>query len=605
MAVENTKLPESHCKPAGAREILVQVLGPESGEREFKDAVEDAAARLKKAYEGGQAGDCFDATARLRSAFYKDVFVERLWPVLQELYKQLGIQLEAKVGEELRSRGLRFRIEGRVKASESIRETLDAREPRDQPFKDFDQLIMAMHDLLGLRCIVHDDASLSAVDDFVSKTFWSIKPPNDVDPQRPVFPEARPAAMGSYKCRNYRLTLHETMATKSEWSEFRGLIFEIQGTTKVEDITNDALWHPLYKNELGALSEAEVILMDQTNSNLRMAHEGVEYFGKLRRRNLVPFRGLWDFYECLGSAVHDILSLDTTAFKYQWGASALLWNVFSRASINTPLRLNTFLRHLRRQGSGFGNCESWLEIECMLISEVCDLLREELRDEWCGFSGLVGTRAKAWAFLNAVLHLQRWGDMETVNQLKKTFGDEIGTGDQEALEFVVDLFSPDDPSASTAEGRFEDWDAHSRLRATEEKLPNFRTAMALSRLRIVALPALHNFDSTAYYKYPLVFPSYLWRPPLTKATWPFRDEFVVPATHDKQSRTTSWRSRPLLGRHATRAQWKTFVLDADVLRRFLENPVPQEPKAEVTTSTSDGGSTWRSLLHHVRLPRIW
>jgi len=196
----------------------------------------------------------------------KEAFVNHVWPEVENDYQGMADELAKLCKEELSIRKVPAAVESRIKSRDSIAKSLERREiyrqaRSEEPYKDIREILLDLHDLVGIRIIVDYIDQIKTATDFITGTFHKEKDPN-------VFSANRKAGrswtswFGAYECTNHHVSAK--YAESSNLSCYNGVIFEIQVTSLPANLYN-RIAHPLlYKGEAGELSQGDEIVIDLT-----------------------------------------------------------------------------------------------------------------------------------------------------------------------------------------------------------------------------------------------------------------------------------------------------------------------------------------------------
>ncbi|KAK3990428.1 kinesin light chain [Cladorrhinum sp. PSN332] len=207
----------------------------------------------------------------------KTVFVDKVWPALQGDYDTMRKQLDGFCTHTLKDLGIKCEISSRTKTRDSIEKSLQRREEAlktEESFATLTQVLDAIHDLVGLRIVLHYPNDFHKATKFINDTFHKERDPTTFLPDREVGIFWRPW-FGAYQTVNHRLCLQssnlETLSNgdPNPLLQFCGVLFEIQLTTFEENLYNE-LAHPLlYKKSSGQLTLQEEQILDMAHGAAR------------------------------------------------------------------------------------------------------------------------------------------------------------------------------------------------------------------------------------------------------------------------------------------------------------------------------------------------
>ncbi len=91
---------------------------------------------------------------RLHSECLNDVFLDQIWPVIRTQYFDLQYYLDTELARVLGARSFSIEITRRTKSTDSIRKKLIRRIEEQKYFEGFEDILSALHDLVGFRIAV-------------------------------------------------------------------------------------------------------------------------------------------------------------------------------------------------------------------------------------------------------------------------------------------------------------------------------------------------------------------------------------------------------------------------------------------------------------------
>lgn len=198
----------------------------------------------------------------------KEIFLEQIWPKLESDYQRMSTELAEACKAELGDRivPIPVTVEDRVKSHTSILKSLQRREIHRTKedlgmYKSLDDILEDLHDLVGIRIIVEYLDHLEDVSQFVTGSFNQEKEPNRFDANRKVGHLWQPW-FGAYECMNYHIS--SKYEDGNRLSIYNGVTFEIQVTSLPAHMYNKIAHPLLYKEEAGALSQGDEMVIDIT-----------------------------------------------------------------------------------------------------------------------------------------------------------------------------------------------------------------------------------------------------------------------------------------------------------------------------------------------------
>ncbi|CAG9947817.1 unnamed protein product [Clonostachys rosea f. rosea IK726] len=195
----------------------------------------------------------------LKSAFLRDV-----WPRLEGDYDLMVSNLTAHCENLARERNISAKVDGRVKAAQSIDKTLDRRLQHRianqlGAYRSVEEMFHDMHDLAGIRNVVDYPSQLEPANRLIEEAFWQAKSPNIFTRERPVGKEWD-AWFGAYQSYNHHISVKN--GTQGILGAYRNVVFEVQLTSLPESLYNK-LAHPLlYKQQAGDISRRDEMVID-------------------------------------------------------------------------------------------------------------------------------------------------------------------------------------------------------------------------------------------------------------------------------------------------------------------------------------------------------
>ncbi|CAJ0547445.1 Ff.00g041990.m01.CDS01 [Fusarium sp. VM40] len=195
----------------------------------------------------------------------KRVFIENVWPELEETYSMMARALVDYWKRRLVIYRIPAMVEGRQKSAESIRKSMDRREQARinqrsaGPYKSLEEIFYDVHDLAGIRIVVDFTPHVEEVVKRIKQSFKPTKAPSIWPPGRPVG-QLWSALFGAYQGSNHPVKLDSDIdETLQRYSD---VTVEIQVTSLAESLYN-RLAHPLlYKKVSGTLSRKEEMVID-------------------------------------------------------------------------------------------------------------------------------------------------------------------------------------------------------------------------------------------------------------------------------------------------------------------------------------------------------
>ncbi|CZR49580.1 uncharacterized protein FPRO_15939 [Fusarium proliferatum ET1] len=198
----------------------------------------------------------------------KEIFLEQIWPKLESDYQRMSTELAEACKAELGDRivPIPVTVEDRVKSRASISKSLQRREIHRTKedigmYKSLDDILEDLHDLVGIRIIVEYLDHLEDVSHFVTGSFNQEKESNRFDANRKVGHLWQPW-FGAYECMNYHIS--SKYEDGNRLSLYNGVTFEIQVTSLPAHMYNKIAHPLLYKEEAGALSQGDEMVIDIT-----------------------------------------------------------------------------------------------------------------------------------------------------------------------------------------------------------------------------------------------------------------------------------------------------------------------------------------------------
>lgn len=164
----------------------------------------------------------------------------------------------------VRERNISAKVDGRVKAAQSIDKTLDRRLQHRianqlGAYRSVEEMFHDMHDLAGIRIVVDYPSQLEPANRLIEEAFWQAKSPNIFTRERPVGKEWD-AWFGAYQSYNHHISVKN--GTQGILGAYRNVVFEVQLTSLPESLYNK-LAHPLlYKQQAGDISRRDEMVID-------------------------------------------------------------------------------------------------------------------------------------------------------------------------------------------------------------------------------------------------------------------------------------------------------------------------------------------------------
>jgi ppGpp synthetase/RelA/SpoT-type nucleotidyltranferase len=173
----------------------------------------------------------------LKSAFLRDV-----WPRLEGDYDLMVSNLIAHCENLVRERNISAKVDGRVKAAQSIDKTLDRRLQHRianqlGAYRSVEEMFHDMHDLAGIRIVVDYPSQLEPANRLIEEAFWQGKSPNIFTRERPVGKEWD-AWFGAYQSYNHHISVKN--GTQGILGAYRNVVFEVQLTSSARKLVQQA-----------------------------------------------------------------------------------------------------------------------------------------------------------------------------------------------------------------------------------------------------------------------------------------------------------------------------------------------------------------------------
>lgn len=314
----------------------------------------------------------------------KSVFISHIWPSLETDYGLFVLELKKYCDQQLREEGIPAKVDGRAKATNSIKSTIDRRETDrikrlNKGYKYPREIFGDMHDLAGIRIVVDYPSDLDKADQRIRSIFQVKKEPNVFHRNRQVG-KLWEAWFGAYQSVNHHVTLRpDASGVLRLYCE---VIFEVQLTTLPESLYN-RLAHPLlYKNLSGDLSRKDEMVIDMSHGValcyslcLLYMEDKLEKPKRLEKqeslrdamRKAVPAIGAEQSDEDMNELVEsipNIPSIDKSTTSAQGGTSSRLKR---RASFGKTLQIESLLSTLHMLPEG---CDSSDALWAYLTSQL-------------------------------------------------------------------------------------------------------------------------------------------------------------------------------------------------------------------------------------------
>ncbi|CAG9988819.1 unnamed protein product [Clonostachys byssicola] len=224
----------------------------------------------------------------------KSTFLHDVWPRLKGDYELMVSNLIAHCEKLVEERNISAKVDGRVKAAQSIDKTLDRRlqhriENKLGDYTSVKEIFHDMHDLAGIRIVVDYPSQLELANKLIEETFEQAKKPSIFKKERSVG-KRWDAWFGAYQSKNHHVYIKE--GTQGTLEAYRDVIFEVQLTSLPESLYNK-LAHPLlYKQQAGPLSSGDEMVIDLSHGLALCYSICLLYAQDKLENNVKPDQGL-------------------------------------------------------------------------------------------------------------------------------------------------------------------------------------------------------------------------------------------------------------------------------------------------------------------------
>jgi ppGpp synthetase/RelA/SpoT-type nucleotidyltranferase len=240
------------------RETSIQALNNGRANQLLQTKIENLIAQTEQHQQQQQ----YDQ--RQQSADLRQKFIENIWPSVRGDYEEMTETLKKYLEACLKMHDISAVVLGRAKETNSVKKTLERRENQlfqqnKGGFRNLQEIIHEMHDLSGLRIVLDYREDYTKADSFIKKTFIAQKGPIDFDPNREIGQSWKQPWFGAFQTRNHRVSIS---GDTTDFSQYTGVMFEIQLTTFSEYLYNKLEHDLLYKDKTDSLTPQEEMVID-------------------------------------------------------------------------------------------------------------------------------------------------------------------------------------------------------------------------------------------------------------------------------------------------------------------------------------------------------
>lgn len=202
-------------------------------------------------------------------------FIRHIWLEIRDDYDQMTRYLERELKKILSERLIHAEVSSRVKEDASITATLKRRHDdlvvqRRSGFHSYQEILLEMHDLSGLRIVLEDREDRGKAQELINKIFKKQKSPAHFNPNREVGQFWRRPWFGAYETQNHRVQLaNDDAAALGGHHRYSGVMFEIQLTTFSDNLYNKLAHDLLYKADPGLVTGQEEMVIDLSHGLAR------------------------------------------------------------------------------------------------------------------------------------------------------------------------------------------------------------------------------------------------------------------------------------------------------------------------------------------------